>query len=373
MLKKLTIKNYKSICDAAIELGRINIFIGENGCGKTNILEALAMASASKTLDLNAEGLSNRGVRIAKPDLTFSSFAGVPQKNKISINLEFQENDKKFELPSTLYSENKQDIYAKWKDDSLNCLIDKDGLHLHKGKETIEEKWIVDDVNRLTKYVIFTLDAKALRGIRSESKRMPLGINGESLDILLSQFTDQEWEELQNYKHLISWLEAAFIDKKDSLKFKGHKLGRSNSILYFRDKYMLKKNMKNVFSAENANDGILHVLFYLALFMSPKTPSFFAADNIDISLNPRICRALIKELVQLAKKNRKQALITTHNPAVLDGINLHDDEQRLFVVSRDDKGKTQIKRIQLKPQTDEKLKLSEMWMRGYLGGLPTNF
>ncbi|MCP4112775.1 MAG: hypothetical protein GY749_45810 [Desulfobacteraceae bacterium] len=82
---------------------------------------------------------------------------------------------------------------------------------------------------------------------------------------------------------------------------------------------------------------------------------------------------MIKELSELSGKNSKQALITTHNPAVLDGLNLNDDEQRLFVVSRNDEGKTQVRRIKLKPGSDEKLKLSEMWMRGYLGGLPNNF
>jgi len=66
-------------------------------------------------------------------------------------------------------------------------------------------------------------------------------------------------------------------------------------------------------------------------------------------------------------------LITTHNPAILDGLNLNDDEQRLFVVSRNEEGKTKIKRIKLKPKSEESLKLSEMWMRGYLGALPKNF
>jgi predicted ATPase len=371
MLKKLTVKNYKSIHNATIELSRINIFIGENGCGKTNILEALAMASASKALDLNVEGLSNRGVRVAKPNLTFSSFTRYQQKNKIIINVELQEDNAKFEIPSTLYCFENDDIYAKWKDESRFYLIDETEIHDKNEKRT--DPWLVHEVNQLAQYLIFSLSTKALRGISAESKRMPLGINGESLDILLSQFTEPQWKQLQKYNYLISWLEEAFVDEKDSLKFKGHKLGRSHSILYFKDKFMQKKNMNNVFSAENTNDGVLHVLFYLALFISQKTPSLFAIDNIETCLNPRICRTLLKELIQLAKTNHKQALITTHNPSVLDGLNLHDDEQKLFVVSRKDDGKTQTKHIKLKPKLDESLKLSEMWMRGYLGGLPTNF
>jgi predicted ATPase len=370
MLKKLTIENYKSIQNATIELSGVNIFIGENGCGKTNILEALAMASASKALALNVEGLSNRGIRVAKPNLTFSSFTRTKQKHKIIINLELQrDNEPKFDILSTLYCDDNDDIYSKWKDEFRLYLIDETEIHDNNEKRT--EPWLVQEVNQLTQYLIFSLSTKALRGISSESKRMPLGINGESLDILLSQFTEAEWEQLQKYNYLISWLEEAFIDEKDSLKFKVHKLGRSHSILYFKDKFM--QNLNNVFSAENTNDGVLHVLFYLALFISKKTPSLFAIDNIETCLNPRICRTLLKELIQLAKENHKQALITTHNPSVLDGLNLHDDEQRLFVVSRNDDGKTQTKRIRFKPKLDDRLKLSEMWMRGYLGGLPTNF
>jgi len=49
MLTNLHIENYKSIHNLDIDLGRVNVFIGENGCGKSNILEALAFASAAKS------------------------------------------------------------------------------------------------------------------------------------------------------------------------------------------------------------------------------------------------------------------------------------------------------------------------------------
>lgn len=171
---------------------------------------------------------------------------------------------------------------------------------------------------------------------------------------------------------MIAWVDKVLLDTEDELKLKGHKLGRSTSLLYFRDRFMRRNN--NLFSAENANEGILHVLFYLALFMSEKTPSIFGIDNIETALNPQLCRDLVKELAALAKAHDKQALITTHNPAVLDGLNLHDDEQRLFVVARNDEGHTVTERIKVKPSVGgEKYKLSELWMRGHLGGLPTRF
>ena len=111
------------------------------------------------------------------------------------------------------------------------------------------------------------------------------------------------------------------------------------------------------------------MLFYFSLFISNDTPKFFAIDNIDASLNPKLCRRLIKELAIFAKKYDKQVLFTTHNPAILDGLNLDDDEQRLLIVSRNRAGYTRVKRF-LKPETPagEKLvKMSEAFLRGYLG------
>ena len=41
MNDKIRIENYKSIVDLTLELGRFNVIIGTNGCGKSNILEAI--------------------------------------------------------------------------------------------------------------------------------------------------------------------------------------------------------------------------------------------------------------------------------------------------------------------------------------------
>ena len=47
MIDKITIKNFKSVVDLELNLGRFNVLIGENGCGKSNILEGIAVGSAA--------------------------------------------------------------------------------------------------------------------------------------------------------------------------------------------------------------------------------------------------------------------------------------------------------------------------------------
>jgi AAA15 family ATPase/GTPase len=57
MIEKVKIENYKSVAELELELGRINVFIGENGSGKTNILEAIALWSAALTHKIDSEFL----------------------------------------------------------------------------------------------------------------------------------------------------------------------------------------------------------------------------------------------------------------------------------------------------------------------------
>jgi AAA15 family ATPase/GTPase len=368
MIREFGIKNYKSILDHTIELGRFNVFIGENGCGKTNLLEAVAMAAAASTGKLDVEDLFNRGIRIAKPSTTFSSFFGKRQSKQIEFEYAFGGNSdvQPWKISFSINKpESAGEIDSDWIPNVEQPLL---------GDNTERARVQRDHLGRqVGAFVIYNLNTLALRGIENPSKRRPLGINGESLDILLSKFEKEAMNEiLRRAKNMISWLNDVIVDAGDLLKFGDHKLGRSTSTLYFKDRFMHRRN--NIFSAENANEGVLHILFYLALFFSKATPSIFGIDNIESALNPQLCRDLVKELAVLANEHGKQALVTTHNPAILDGLNLHDDEQRLFVVSRNDEGHTVTKRIRMKPQVDgERYKLSELWMRGLLGGLPTRF
>lgn len=408
MITNLRIQNYKSVYDETIELGRFNVFIGENGSGKTNILEAVAMASAAAENKLSNDELALKGIRVAKPSITFSSFLGEKSSNSIEIQTKEKIGNKFRTYHFSLKSESPDNIFSKWllnpklyakkntefsKDKFLwvqrqieelqknelnkKHLTEKEAMSIEVTLKFLRET--SNDMNAfifknslLKPFQIFNLSTQTLRGIGGISREIP-GIQGENLDRLIESFDKEERQKLEEYAYFISWLDKIEIDKDDSHKSNGHKLDMSTSILYFRDRFMQRKN--NLFSAENANEGVLHILFYLALFISKHTSKFFAIDNIETALNPELCKKLIEQLVKLTKETDRKVLITTHSPAVLDGLNLHDDEQRLFKVYRNNKGHTKVKRIQLKPDQSlngQGLKLSEMWMRNYLGAIPQN-
>src|SRR5262245_21556787 len=79
MFKRISIRNFKSIVKLDLEdLGRINVLIGSNGAGKSNLLEAIAFAAAASANQLDHEFLASRGVRAVEPTLMRSAFDESP-------------------------------------------------------------------------------------------------------------------------------------------------------------------------------------------------------------------------------------------------------------------------------------------------------
>ena len=125
------------------------------------------------------------------------------------------------------------------------------------------------------------------------------------------------------------------------------------------------------FTGYDASEGALYVLFMLCLAMHPQSPSVFAVDSFDHALNPRLAKKMIEVFCEQIIKNDKHVFLTTHNPLVLDGLDLTNDEIRLFSVDRDINGHAQINRILVSQELiNEGQSLSRLWINGRLGGVP---
>jgi len=83
MISNITIENYKSIINVSLPLGRFNLLIGANGCGKTNILEGIALGAAASSDKLDYEYFANRGIRIVEPRFMLPAF----EKGEMSMPL----------------------------------------------------------------------------------------------------------------------------------------------------------------------------------------------------------------------------------------------------------------------------------------------
>ncbi|MDP1969831.1 MAG: AAA family ATPase, partial [Methylobacter sp.] len=109
MITNITIKNYKSIIDVPLSLSRVNVFIGENGAGKSNILEAIALVGAASANKLDNEFLASRGVRITQAEYMRPAFPGTNSTESISISVVDSHGESKEFLLS-----NDNEPYSKW-------------------------------------------------------------------------------------------------------------------------------------------------------------------------------------------------------------------------------------------------------------------
>jgi len=389
MIGEVRIENYKSIQKLKLELGRVTVLIGENGCGKSNILEAIALASAAANDKLDNEFLAARGIRVTEPQLMRSAFEIDNLVKDIKIDLRA---NKEQQFRCILQNDNAP--YSQWMtknfwgndetstDNVLNLFIQKYGgqdrlISILKNITELPEQ----DLSKLNQdidsfiqilplnlFIVYSPENPALRTFEKEGQIQPLGINGEGLFKLINFLSLDEnqykFNEIKKKLRLIDWFENFEVPQN---------LAARQTSIQITDRYL--DTDLSYFDQRSSNEGFLFLLFYFTLFVSDLTPKFFAIDNIDASLNPRLCRRLMQELVELAKKHDKQVIFTTHNPAVLDGLDLDDEEQRLFVIYRNQLGHTKARRI-LKPEPlegQEPVKLSEAFLRGYIGGLPKNF
>ena len=95
MLTKLTIQSFKSLEFVEVPLGRVNVFVGANGSGKTNLLEALGLLSAAASGVVDDQALARRGVRISPPAVYTTSLRAVPAPPPVKIVAELTYGDGK--------------------------------------------------------------------------------------------------------------------------------------------------------------------------------------------------------------------------------------------------------------------------------------
>ena len=343
MLRNVTFRTFKSLKDVTVDFGLVNVFIGANGSGKSNLLEALGVLSAAADGKVDDQTLLARGVRPGVPALYKSAF---PSKGseRIPPHLFFGAygNGAKYEV--TLHNP-LADPAPAWRFKSEVWGDEEGGTYVSRAPAQREKSdperglaaWKLVEVKsgsgaellkRLQNYVIFTPTTSVLRSVAREPQpRQPLGLSGGNLpEALRGLFRQRGKDErsktiCQEALGLIDWAKSYGFAPSGSLAL-SPAAATSEFVVRFRDKFMQEK--KNTLSGYDVSEGALYVLFLAVIAGSERTPKLCAVDNADHGLNPRLARALMSHFCEwyLMAKGKRQVLLTTHNPLVLDGLPL---------------------------------------------------
>ena len=422
MLEQLKIARFKSVRDQTLDLGRVNLFIGGNGSGKSNLLEAVGLLSACLGRGLGDSDIGAKGLRITPPELMKSSFKNdsLPRTMQLvgtfSGGLEYKavlrsrESDPllRFFSEAAEFKGNRVFGRSNRGTQAMGAPL-ANKLEQHRGlwdqiRATVEiPSNMRDEISQFSRYVIYSPQTDFLRGRQSGRVDVPpVGLHGEGLPGAVSSYLSAhlqlkgrekrhkgsggaEWEIIDESSDLVGlpgWASSFGAHRGKPSLTSRDVADRSSEVVFFVDKFMHAR--RNRLSVYDSSEGTLFLLFAAIILSHPEAPRVFALDNVDNTLNPKLTRKLVEQIIRVVSMTAntetglgaRQVFLTSHNPTALDAFDLFSEDQRVFVVSRNERGHTTADRLVPPPSTTPEewqlakngRNLSQIWLDGDIPG-----
>jgi predicted ATPase len=380
-IQRLEISGFRSLADVVWEPGSLNVLIGLNGSGKSNLLRALQLLKAA------AEG------RLSKTILSWGGMAplvwdGYVESVKFNMRLElFKDSFTIYEMVlerlgrSGAFRIGREFVQIENGESLFERTSTRATIVTPSGREEIRSESIREDetllanfpipgsVNTLfiaplreavTSYGIYhdvrvDQDAETRRASvsRRDTRVEPDGSN--LVSVLHTLYT----EDRAFKSELNTAMKAAFGDEFEELIFPPAEDGRIQLRIRWR-------SLKREQSASDLSDGILRFLFLLAVLGGSEPPPLIAIDEPETGLHPSMLPLVAEFAAEAAR--RTQVILTTHSPQFLNAFQNRAD---IVTVVESREGKTQLRRL---PEADlarwlEHYQLGELWLSGELEGV----
>lgn len=337
-LRQVHIRNYKSIAEARVELGPLNVLVGSNGAGKSNFLDALAFVR--DCLDDSIElAFRNRGGIAAVRRMS----EGHPFHIGLRLVLELPEGgsaDYSFEIAA---KPRERFRVAKERCVVRGLFVDDVLFEVENGEFTTEIPGIaprlapdrlalfaasgIEQFRPVFDYLInmrvYSIAPFRLREYQESDLGDVLKRDGSNAAAVLRRMQDsadgrERFERVEQLMsravHGIVGVEHAAVGQQETIRFR-QQLGARNPWK---------------FEALNMSDGTLRILGLLLALYQPSRPPVVAIEEPESTVHPAITELLLQVLIDAAEE--RQVIVTTHSPDLLD-VGLLTDEQIRVVIS----------------------------------------
>ncbi len=360
-LEKLTIRNFKSIREQTLDLGRLNVFIGANGAGKSNLIASFRFLSEVISANL-AQHIRVRGG--ADKLLYF----GRKRSNEMEFSLEFGEdtNTNKYQL-----------VLNSTDDDSL--FVAREKVHYHDKRhhadpschtiasDTAESKLRLDShisARRATE------DLDGCRVYHFHDTSDTAAVKGTS------KIDDNRYlrPQAENLAAFLYWMQKKHPSQFDLVEctirqvapfFEGFRLEHSRL-----NEETIRLEWKEVgndayFNASSLSDGTLRFICLATLLLQPDLPATVLLDEPELGLHPAALTLLAGLLSSAA--SRTQVIVATQSVTLVNQFEPED----VWTVDRED-SQSVFRRLSAE-STDgwlEDYSLGELWEKNRLGARP---
>lgn len=346
LIRRVVIRNYKSIAACDVELGPLTFLVGPNGSGKSNFLDALRFVSDSLRSSLD-HALRERGgfQEIVRRGSGLSAVLGI----RVDVHLpNGMHGHYAFELGGQLTNftvENEECFLAggplpEGRAGSFRIVRGtvlasslpvspaavKDRLYLVNLSGTPEFRPLYDALSSIGFY---NLNPDVLRDLAPPDPGELLARDGANLPSVFARIGSRSPPLKERIEEYLAQAVPGF-DRVDTLPI-GHR-----ETLEFRQRRGSSQRPLR-FTAANVSDGTLRALGILvALFQSggdgASAPGLVGLEEPETALHPAAAGVLIDSIREAIAT--RQVLVTSHSPDLLDNPSIADSEI-LAVVAED--------------------------------------
>lgn len=350
MLTKLHIQNFKSLKEVTLDLQPVNLLIGPNNSGKTNLLKAVEFLweqrlDGIKTDKFLQDCFKHENVEILiRAEAFGQSYLGKCKLNNTTKSVECQRYynfKEEREVSST------PELFKLTKILDTIQLYRPNPLKFTEAEPIISSVTIHEDVSNLVPF---------LETLRDEYRENFAQIEGD-IRKCLPEFQDIRFKTV-----------APTTNSNDKRTFK--KWGLFSEV------------SKMTYWAEELSEGVLYFVALLCIINQPNPPQLLLLEEPERGIHPRRIKEVMDFIFNLSQSKGIQVIMTSHHPYVLNEF--EDIPEAVFVFDKDEDGATQVRNLQkdiIAPSNEENDKqglprikftqdLAEHWFSGFLGGVP---
>lgn len=334
-IKSLHVAGYRSVRDVRLKLGRVNVLVGPNGCGKTNLYRGLYLLAAAAEGRL-ARTLADEG------GMPSALWAGDRAKGPVRMTVGVDVDDLEYELSCGLMPPvpggSAFDLDPHVKEERLRLIAGKTRTEiLKRDNATVvarddqgdrvtfpsavgESESVLAELREPHRFPVlssfrqeflawrfyhqFRTDADSpLRRPQVGVRTPVLGHDGRDLAAALQTIL-----EVGDRGALLSAVARAFPGAELVVESDRSRLALTLRMPEFR----------RAFDARELSDGTLHYLCLLAALLSPRAPSLIALNEPEAGVHPDLIVPLAGLIVHASRES--QVWITTHSRALADEV-----------------------------------------------------
>jgi len=337
-IRRVYIRNYKSIAKLWVNLETFTLFVGPNGSGKSNFIDALSFVKDCLFNSIEL-AFTERG-RIGA---VRRRSIGHPTHIGIRLILEL-ENDLSADYAFEIAAEPKERfkvarercvIKGLWGDEyrfhvehgkfikeipGIKPKLSPDRLALFAASATEEFRPVYDFLTSMRFYSIVPLKIRELQEPDSGDYLKRDGSNAASVLKRLRE-EPQGSERYQRICRLLSKVVEGIRGVEDRA------VGQKETIQFKQD---VGSEHPWTFDALNMSDGTLRVLGLLLSVFQLGHHSMVAIEEPEATVHPAVTELVIEVLMDAS--NERQVLLTTHSPDILDFKYLNDSQIRVVTM-----------------------------------------